>query len=146
GVALLDDQHRLGAADLRDTGLAGDLHVGHRAGAVHRAEDRERAVVDRATDDRDGGRRVRLGVHHEGLEPPALNAALLVELLDRQEDAVAPHVAGGRAAAGDLGDDRELHDVLGWYWGRGRRAGRGSAAAAPAGHLGDDRGLHDVLG
>ena len=106
-VALGDDEHRLGAADLRDARLAGELHVGHRGGAVHRAHDGERALVDGPADHRHRRRRIGLGVHDERLEGLSEDAALLVDLLRAEDDAV-PHRPRRRAATGDLGHDGEL--------------------------------------
>jgi hypothetical protein len=111
-VALLGDDDRLRSGELRYAGLLGDVHVGHGARAVHRAEDRERLVVEHAPHDGHRGRRIGLRVLHRRLELHAEDAALLVDVLDGQVDGVAPHRADARAAAGDLGNDRDLDDAL----------------------------------
>ncbi|MHC2787773.1 hypothetical protein ACVMBZ_007014 [Bradyrhizobium liaoningense] len=111
-VALLRQLGGLATHDLRDAGLGGE-----RRGDLHRAgiagpEQHIGLGVERLLHLRAGDAGVGLRVGVGDLQLAAEHAALGVDLLDREVDAVLPVGSDGGAAAGQLGDVGEL-DRLG---------------------------------
>ena len=102
GVALLRDRRRLAADDLRNLGLLREQHVDqHRAGE-DRAENDVGLVVEHLLHLRARDAGVALGVEQRRVDLLAENAALGVDLLDRQQHAVAEIGAGHGAGAGQF--------------------------------------------
>ncbi len=103
-VAALGDGGGFGAGDLGDLGLLGELHGHqHRAGE-HRPEYHVGVVVDHLLDLHARNAGVALGVDMRHIEFLAENAALGVDFLDGERDAITPIRSGHRAGAGQFDD------------------------------------------
>ncbi len=111
-IVLLRDRRGFAADDLRNLGLLGQHHVDqHRAGE-HRTEDDVGLVVEHFLDLRARGAGVALGVEQRRFDLAAENAALGVDLVDRQQHAVAEIGAGDGAGAGQFEDGRDIDGRL----------------------------------
>jgi len=117
-VAHLGNVGRLGARELRHLGLLGEDHVHFHRTGEHRPEDHVGVAVDRLLHlgARDAGVALRVRLRRGYLAPE--DAALRVDLVDREDRTVAEVGAGHRPRAGQLDDDGHVDRLL-----RVRRAG-----------------------
>ncbi len=108
-VAERDQLGRLAADELRHLGLLDHLQRDLDVARQHRPEDHVRLAVDRLLHLRARDPGVGLRVVERQIELLPEHAAAGVDLLDREDDAVAEVAARDRELPGDLADIGELH-------------------------------------
>jgi len=136
-VALLGDRGRFPAGEVRHLGALRLGHAHQDGAGEHRPHHHVGTVVDRLLRERLGDARVRLRVARRVLDLAAQDAALGVDLLDRELHAVVEVGAGRGTGAGQLDEPHDLD--------RGLRERRPDREREPEGRDKSGGAFHGVL-
>jgi len=117
-VALLGDCRSLAADDLRNLRLLGQRHIHQHGTGEHRPQNNVRIVVEHFLDLGAGDACVALGIQERRIDLAAKDSTLGVDLVDRQQHAVAEVGAGDSASAGQFEDGGDVDGRLGKPWAR----------------------------